>query len=130
MQSPCPFVAWSVTYNAYHNTSPLVVDDCLYMLEQNTGIIRCYDARTGQLHYQQRIPQATGSMASPWTAGGKIYCLDEVGLTSVLASGPKFKLLASNRLDESLFWASAAFTGNRLILRSMEHLYSIGERSR
>ncbi|HLJ10446.1 MAG TPA: PQQ-binding-like beta-propeller repeat protein [Planctomycetaceae bacterium] len=125
-----PFIAWSVTYNTYHNTSPLLVDDCLYMLEQHTGIIRCYDARKGKLNYQQRIPEATGSTVSPWTAGGKIYCLDEVGRTSVLESGPKFKLLASNRLDESLFWASAAFTGDRLILRSMENLYCIGERSR
>jgi len=68
--------------------------------------------------------------ASPWTAGGKIYCLDEVGLTSVLESGPKFKLLASNRLDENIFWASAAFAGDRLILRSMENLYCIGGQSR
>ena len=125
-----PYVAWSITYNTYHNTSPLLVDNCLYMLDQHTGIIRCFDARTGKLHYQQRIPEAAGHTASPWTAGGKIYCLDEVGLTSVLASGPKFKLLASNRLDESLFWASAAFTGDRLLLRSMEHLYCIGEPSR
>jgi len=117
-----PSVAWSITYNTYHNTSPLLVDDCLYMLEQHSGIIRCYDARTGKLHYQQRIPEATGSTASPWTAGGKIYCLDEVGRTSVLESGPKFKLLASNRLDESMFWASATFAGDRLILRSMENL--------
>jgi outer membrane protein assembly factor BamB len=125
-----PSVAWSITYNTYHNTSPLLVDDCLYMLEQHSGIIRCYDARTGKLHYQQRIPEAMGSTASPWTAGGKIYCLDEVGRTSVLESGPKFKLLASNCLDENMFWASATFTGDRLILRSMENLYCIGERSR
>ena len=125
-----PFVAWSIAYNTYHNTSPLLVDDCLYMLEQHSGIIRCYDARTGKLHYQQRLPEATGSTASPWMAGGKIYCLDEVGRTSVLESGTKFKLLATNRLDEDLFWASAAFTGDRLILRSMEHLYCIGEQAR
>ena len=122
-----PFVAWSITYGTYHNTSPLVVDDCLYMLEQHTGIVRCFDARTGKRHYQERIPEATGSTASPWTAGGKIFCLDEVGRTSVLESGPRFKLLAANRLDENMFWASAAFTGDRLILRSMENLYCIGE---
>jgi hypothetical protein len=45
----------------------------------------------------------------------------------VLESGPKFKLLAANRLDENRFWASPAFTGDRLILRSMENLYCIGE---
>lgn len=129
-ENESPAVAWSVTYNTYHNTSPLLVNDCLYMLEQHTGVIRCYHARTGKLHYQQRLPEATGSTASPWAAGGKVFCLDEVGRTSVLESGPKFKLLATNRLDEDLFWASPAFTGDRLILRSLEHLYCIGDGSR
>ena len=70
------------------------------MLEQHQGIVRCYDARTGKLHYQQRVPEMTGCTASPWVAGGKIFCLDEVGRTSVFESGPQFKLLATNRLDD------------------------------
>jgi outer membrane protein assembly factor BamB len=123
-----PFVAWTVTLNTYHNTSPLLYADCLYMLEQHQGIVRCYDALTGKVHYQQRIPEATGCTASPWAGAGKIYCLDEVGHTFVFESGPQFKLLATNRLDEDLFWASAAFTSDRLILRSMEHLYCIGDK--
>lgn len=122
-----PSVAWSVPLNTYRNTSPLLDRGCLYMLEQHQGIVRCYDARTGTLHYQQRIPEATGCTASPWVAGGKIYCLDEVGRTSIFESGPQFKLLATNRLDEDMFWASAACAGDRLILRSLQHLYCIGD---
>jgi outer membrane protein assembly factor BamB len=118
-------VAWSVMLNTYRNTSPLVYADCLYMLEQNQGIVRCFDARTGKLHYQKRMPEAVGCNASPWAASGKIFCLDEVGHTIVFESGPEFKLVATNSLDEDMFWASAAFAGDRLILRSLQHLYCI-----
>ena len=37
--------------------------------------------------------EAAGCTASPWAAGGKIYCLDEVGHTFVFESG-------SNRIQE------------------------------
>jgi hypothetical protein len=59
--------------------------------------------------------------------GGTNPFLEEFGRTFVFESGPQFKLLATNRLDEDLFWASAAFAGDRLILRSIEHLYCIGD---
>jgi outer membrane protein assembly factor BamB len=121
------WIPWTLTLNAYRNTSPLLFENCLYLLEQNQGIVRCYDAGTGKLHYQKRMPDVVGSTASPWAANGKIFCLDEVGCTLVFEPGPEFKPVATNRLDEDLFWASPAFAGNRLILRSMQHLYCIGE---
>lgn len=124
-----PFVAWSITLNTYRNSSPLLFADCLYMLEQNQGILRCYNALTGKLHYQTRMPQATGATASPCAAGGRIYCLDEVGKTFVFESGPEFKLVATNALDEDMFWASPAFAGDCLILRSLQHLYCIRDTS-
>ena len=120
-----PSVAWSIILNSYRNASPLLYEGCLYTLEQNSGIIRCFDARTGKLHYQKRLPQATGSNASPWVNDGKIHCLDETGLTTIFEPGPEFKLVAANRLEGELFWASPAFAGDRLYQRSMEHLYCI-----
>lgn len=122
-----PSVAWSVMLSTYRNASPLLYADCLYMLEQHGNVVRCYNARTGELNYQQRLPGAAGSTASPWAAGGRVYCLDEVGRTTVLASGPEFKVLVTNQLAEDLFWASPAFTGDCMIVRSLQSLYCIGE---
>jgi outer membrane protein assembly factor BamB len=124
-ETSSPAVAWSVTLNSYRNASPLLYADCLYMTEQHQGVVRCFDARTGKLHYQKRLPQATGGNASPWAMGNRICCLDEVGLTVVFEPGPEFTVVASNKLDEDMFWASAAVAGNRLILRSLETLYCI-----
>ncbi|HEY2249469.1 MAG TPA: PQQ-binding-like beta-propeller repeat protein, partial [Planctomycetaceae bacterium] len=124
-ETASPAVAWSVTLNAYRNASPLLYADCLYTLEQNQGVVRCFDARTGKLNYQKRMPEATGCNASPWVMGNRIFCLDEVGLTVAFEPGPEFKVVASNKLDDEMFWASAAVSGNRLILRSLENLYCI-----
>ena len=123
-----PSVAWSTMLHSYRNASPLLYDDCLYMLDQVRGVVRCFDAHTGQLHYQQRLPGAAGSNISPWAAGDRVFCMDEIGRTTVLASGSQFKVLGANRLEEDLFWASPAFSGDRMIVRSLQHLYCIGER--
>jgi outer membrane protein assembly factor BamB len=122
-----PSIAWSVMLSTYRNASPLLYADCLYLLEQHGNVVRCYDARTGELNYQQRLPGAAGSTASPWAAEGRIYCLDEVGRTTVLASGPQYKVPGANLLAEDLFWASPAFAGDHMFVRSLQHLYCIRE---
>jgi len=118
-------IAWSVMLNSYRNSSPLLYADCLYLLEQHQGVVRCFDARTGKLHYQKRMPQASGCNASPWSMGNLIFCLDETGLAVAFEPGPEFNVVASNKLDDDMYWASAAVAGNRLILRSLQNLYCI-----
>jgi hypothetical protein len=120
------FIAWSQAVNGYRVGSPLLYQSCLYQLDQQSGIIRCYDSATGKLHYRQRLPGATGFTASPWAAAGRVYCLDQHGQTTVIKAGPAFKVLAANQLDD-LFWASPAIDGNRLLLRGVERLYCIEE---
>jgi outer membrane protein assembly factor BamB len=119
------FVAWSAKLTGHRVASPLVVSDCLYLLEQQAGIIRCLDATTGKEHYRQRLPGATGLTASPWTAGGKVFCLDQSGQTFVLAPGSEFKVLTTNKLADEMFWASPAVARDSLFLRSIDHLYCI-----
>ncbi|MGE5195425.1 MAG: PQQ-binding-like beta-propeller repeat protein [Deltaproteobacteria bacterium] len=120
-----PLTPWSANLNSWRNASPLVYEGCLYTLEQNHGIIRCFNALNGRPHYQQRVPQAAGFTASPWANDGRIYCLDEAGQTVVFEPGPQFKLIGTNRLEGEMFCASPAFAGDRLYLRSMDHLYCI-----
>jgi outer membrane protein assembly factor BamB len=119
------FIAWSIMLNSYRNASPLLYGNCLYMLEQSQGIVRCYNATTGDMHYQNRIPEATGFTASPWANLGTVFLQDDSGLTVAIKPGPEFKVLASNRLDDDIFWSSAAVCGDGLLLRGMKHLYCI-----
>ncbi len=120
------FVAWSVQRAGPPMASPLVYENCLYVLEQRGGIVACYDAQTGQQHYKQRLDGAKGFTSSPWACDGNVYCLDEEGQTFVLAAGPKLEVRSVNKLDD-MFWSSVAVAGDRLLLRGVSRLYCIGK---
>jgi outer membrane protein assembly factor BamB len=120
------FVAWSLPITGNRMASPLVYQNCLYVLEQRGGIVRCLDVATGKEHYRRRAQGASGFVASPMAADGKVYCVDQDGRTTVLEAGPKVKHVSSNELGE-MCWATAGVAGNRLLIRTVDHLYCIGE---
>ncbi|MBT3375563.1 MAG: PQQ-binding-like beta-propeller repeat protein [Lentisphaerae bacterium] len=119
------FVAWSMMLKSYRNSSPLLYRDCLYMLEQSRGTVRCFDAETGTIHYQERVPGASGFAASPWANGERVFLLDDAGLTIVLEPGPQYNVIRSNRLSDGIVWSSPAVVGGGLLIRGMKHLYCI-----
>ena len=99
--------------------SPLLYGGYLYILEQRSGILGCYDAKTGKPAYDKlRLPGAKGFTSSPWAYEGKVFCLDEDGQTFVLQAGPEYKLLGKNSLGE-MCWSSPAIAGGSLIVRGV-----------
>ena len=106
---------------------PTPVTDGTYVYVINDrGIIACLDAKTGQPHYaRQRLRPGTYS-ASPVLADGRIYVTNEDGVTSVVTSGPQFKVLAENDLDDYTL-SSPAISGGRIFLRTTKHLWAIGK---
>jgi outer membrane protein assembly factor BamB len=115
------FIAWSANVAPY-NPTPLVYGDLLYVV-YDMGFLSCFDAKTGKLHYEkQRIPgQYT---VSPWANDGKVYFLNEDGLTTVIEAGPEYKVVAKNDLKE-MCMASPAVAGHALLIRTLTKLYKI-----
>jgi len=97
----------------------------LVYLCRESGVLICLDAKTGQEHYQQRL-HAARYRASPVYADGKIYCTSRDGYVSVVKPGPKFELLAENKLPDQMA-ASPAIADGRIYLRGYETLYAIAE---
>jgi outer membrane protein assembly factor BamB len=118
-------VAWSVRLNGNRVASPLLYAGHLYLLEQPSGIIHCLDAHTGKQLFRKRLPGASGFTASPWASQGKVFCLDQDGLTLVIEPGPQLRVISSNDLGDEMFWSSAAAAGDRLLLRSVDHLFCV-----
>lgn len=104
--------------------SPLLYRGQLYVLDQRGGIITCYEAKTGKQIYKERIPGAVGFTASPWAADGVVYCLDGEGVAYALKAGAKFDVISKSPLKE-MCWSSPALADGALILRTLDHLYSI-----
>jgi outer membrane protein assembly factor BamB len=104
----------------------LAYDGGLYVLS-NTGILTRFDAKTGVQSYKARIGEGGDFTSSPWGYNGRIFCMDEEGRTFVIRAGDKYELLGSNDLGEMAL-ATPALIGDRLILRTESHLYSIRKR--
>jgi hypothetical protein len=62
-----------------------------------------------QSHVAWKVPIPGRGWSQPIVAGNRIFVTTAI----------------SDKLDEDMFWASAAVAGNRLILRSLENLYCI-----
>lgn len=119
-------VAWSIPKKSPELSSPLLIGDFVYTLGQLNGAAHCFDAKTGELHFRERLPGAGVFTASPWTDGKHVFCLDGKGNTFVLDPGTELKLLRVNKLD-GMFWSSPAIAGGSVLLRSVEHLYRVSE---
>jgi outer membrane protein assembly factor BamB len=120
------FIAWSQPKGAPYNPSTLVEDNRLYVL-YDRGLIGCFDARYGQeLYSPQRLPDGRAFTSSPWAAGGKVFCLNEDGVTFVLKAGDTFELLHTNALaDDDMGMATPAIVGDRLVIRTAARVYCI-----
>lgn len=110
-------------------SSPVLYDGHLYWAHDTLGIAYCAEVNTGKIVYEERLARAGQIYASPVLADGKLYYVSRHSGTYVLAAKPRFEQLAHNDLaDESIFDASPAVAGNRLLLRSDRSLYCIGQK--
>lgn len=117
-------IEWTHTAKgAPRNASPILVGDELYLFDDK-GIGSCLDAKTGEVHWQERV--GSDMSASPVYSNGKIYALDEQGTTYVIEAGTDYKLLAENPLEERTL-ASIAVDGNSLLIRTETGLFKIEE---
>lgn len=123
-------VAWKAAKGATV-PSPVCHEGYLYFASDR-GVACCLNAKSGEVAYTAELKSPGGSMyPSAVLAGGNLYYLSQKGRVYVVAVSkrPAFELLAENDLaDGSLFNASPAVAGNRLLLRSDRYLYCLGER--
>lgn len=120
-------VVWQHDRDTPYVPSILLYEGDLYVIKHNRGILTVLDAKTGKPHYgPQRLDDIEGIYASPVGAGGHVYLLDRAGVAMVIKSGPEFRVVAVNKLDD-YFDASPAVAGNKLYLRGHKHLYCIAE---
>lgn len=109
--------------------SPLVVGDYLIVTRLRPGIISCYNNKTGEQLWQQRVEGAFSS--SPIAINGVVYTVTEDGVTHVFKPGQAYQAIAKNSIEATLeetFRASPAAFDGHLLLRSDKFLYCIGNK--
>jgi len=120
-------VVWSLDRNTPYVPSPLLLDDTLYFLKSNSGILTAVNRKTGELVFgPQRLEGVANAYASPVGAAGRVYVVDREGTTEVIEHGSEYKVLATNVLSDNID-ASPALIDDELYLRGAKYLYCISE---
>ena len=108
--------------------SPIVIDHYALVINMS-GILTCYDARTGKELDKQRVG---GNFSStPIAYGGLAYFVGEDGTTIAVRPGESIEVVSRNELPspgDALFRASITPSEGQLFIRSDQHLYCIGKR--
>lgn len=120
------WIVWCQKLGGPYNPSTLIYDDRLVVL-YDFGFIASFNPKDGhEVTPKKRIPQGKAFTSSPWGYGGKVFCINEDGITFVFDSTDELELLHKNKLaEDDMAMATPAFAGDRLLIRTSARLYSI-----
>jgi outer membrane protein assembly factor BamB len=119
-------VTWKAIRGVPNRSTPLLLNDLLYLAGDRNGVATCLDPKTGTAVWQERL--AGDFIASPVAAEGYVYFFNRDGAAFVLAAGRQAKVLAHNQLDSGCM-ATPAIAGKALYVRTKTHLYRIEQGS-
>jgi outer membrane protein assembly factor BamB len=121
-------VVWSRTRGTPYVPSPLLYDGTIYNLQHYQGTMVRIVAKTGKDYGDAfRLEAIKHVYASPVGAAGRVYVTSRDGVTQVMSHEESPKMLATNRLDDTIS-ASAALVGKEMFLRGERYLYCIAEK--
>ncbi|WP_319501557.1 PQQ-binding-like beta-propeller repeat protein [uncultured Draconibacterium sp.] len=99
--------------------TPVIVDGKMYMVHDR-GMVTCLDAMTGEVIWKEKLRGNFNS--SPIYAGGNIYFINVKGFCTIIKPGDSFQKVAENDIGETVK-AVPVFVGNKMLLRSQNHLF-------
>ena len=118
------FMRWSELRKGNYMQTPLVYGEFLYCCN-DSGILTCLDAASGEEVYRQRLGSGrSGFTSSGVAADGKLYFASEEGEVFVVKEGFEFEQLAQNDLGEECM-ASPAISDGMLLYRTRGQLIAI-----
>jgi outer membrane protein assembly factor BamB len=118
-------IVWQNQRGNSYTPSPVLFEGKLYVLS-DTGMLSCFDAKTGKPYYQlERLPKAYSFKSSPVGANGKLYLASENDDVIVVRMGEKFEVLATNTLKDQMFIGTPAIVENSIYLRGQNTLFCI-----
>jgi len=115
-------IVWSSTGGAPYVPSPISLGDWFFTSGFETKETWCFEAATGKILWHEKMGL---HHASPVSANGLVYFLNDDGVMHVVKAGPTFELVARNEVGERTY-ASPAISRGQIYLRGFKHLYCIG----
>ena len=119
-------IRWTTRRGVSNIPAPLVVGDNLYMISDSGGMVSCFEAKTGNQIFSERLGGLQNHWISPIYADGKIYFFSKDGISSVIEASSEFKILSKNE-SNTVFVSMPAIAGDSMLIRSNTHLYRIAK---
>lgn len=117
-------IVWSVGRGGAYMSTSIVYGDYLYNCAGN-GRLTCYDAKTGEVVYEERLGgTGVAFSASPVASDGKLYFPSEEKGIFVVEAGPEFNVLAQNGVGD-VCMASPAISDGTLYLKTQHFLIAV-----
>jgi len=117
-------VVWSVPNGGSYISTPVVYRGYIYLANHN-GMLRCFDFKTGEKMFEERLGLDVSCSASLVAADDKIYCPVEQGTVYVIKAGPTLEALAKNELGAPCL-ATPAISQGVIYFRTSESLIAVG----
>ena len=96
----------------------------VYIVRYN-GVLSAFDAKTGEVRYQQRLAEGKSAFtSSPVASDGKIYLASEEGHVYVIRAWPSFEVIAENDMGVVVL-ATPAISEGVMIYRTQGHVIAV-----
>lgn len=115
-------VVWKQTKGAPYTPSPIVMNGYLFTVTPQ-GVLHCIEAKSGTILWTR---ESGAQYASPVSANGLVYNMNDKGELTVIKPGPAFEQVGSASLGENAL-ASPAISEGRFYYRGLSHLFCISK---
>jgi outer membrane protein assembly factor BamB len=116
---------WLHPKNIQRVGSGVIAGDHVYIVDEN-GTPRCYELMTGKEEWKVAKRPGGTTWGSMIHAAGRLYILMRDGETLVFNAGPRYELLAANRLGTGEQTnSSLAVADGEVFIRTFRHLWCI-----
>lgn len=116
-------VVWKIDKGGSYMSTPVVYGNQIYVGDAR-GMVRSFDANSGERIFQGRLGNKAGVIASLVAGDGKIYCASENGIVYVLKHGQELEIVAENRIGEPCL-ATPAISEGTVFIRSTRKLIAV-----
>lgn len=116
-----PDIRWQWDESLPDASSLVANKDCL-LVPTAFGVVTCLARETGEVLWEHEFNR--GFTSSPILVEDRVYMVDLSGTTQVFKLSKEFELLSESGVGEPVY-ATPAFSGNRILIRGLTHLFCI-----
>jgi len=117
-------IEWRTNKGVSYVPSP-ICEKGWFLIVSDSGIAHCFDAKTGDIAWEERMKEHHASLVS---AEGKVWFINDFGTLRLIKPGKKYELVAEMELEEKIF-ASPAMSEGQVFVRGEKSLICLGKRA-